>query len=127
MAQRLAKRNVTMVETPLVGKALDRMATTMMEVFRSRRIDLYPHERLVADLRRLSIEEKSYGHRLTATRDADGHCDLGTALAIALPAAVDLAGQSYGTGSAVPIVDPRETVLLISPRERREALNWTWF
>jgi phage terminase large subunit-like protein len=109
MSQRLSRVNIPMREMPFVGKNLDTMATTLLEVFRSRRIDLFPHDRLVADLRRLSIEEKSYGHRLSATRDIDGHADLATALAIALPAAVELASQRYGPGSVIRLdIDPRE-------------------
>jgi hypothetical protein len=64
-----------------------------MDVFRSRRLELYNHPALIADLGRLTIEEKSYGHRLSAVRNASGHADLATALAIALPLAVERAGS----------------------------------
>lgn len=88
MAQRLEKRTIKMMEIPFTGKHLTTMASTLLDVFRSRRIDLYDHPGLIADLQRLSIVEKSYGYRLDATRDADGHADLATALAIALPHAL---------------------------------------
>ncbi|MDA1050752.1 MAG: hypothetical protein O3C40_09770, partial [Planctomycetota bacterium] len=88
MAQRLEKRKLTMTEVPFSGKNLTTMASTLLDVFRSRRIDLYDHPRLIADLQRLSIVERSYGYRLDAIRDADGHADLATALAIALPHAL---------------------------------------
>jgi hypothetical protein len=47
----------------------------------------------VADLGRLTIVEKSYGYRLEAVRDEHGHADLATALAIALPIAVEQSGH----------------------------------
>src|SRR5262249_3384631 len=111
MAQRLTCRGVWMREVPFVGSNLNTMATVWLETFRSRRIDLYPHDRLVADLRRLSIVEKTYGYKLEATRDADGHADVATALAICLPAAIDLAGQQYGCGSSIALdFDPRQPI-----------------
>ncbi len=88
MAQRLEKRSLKMTEVAFTGKTLTTMASTLLDVFRSRRIDLYDHPRLITDLSRLLIVEKSYGYRLDATRDADGHADLATALAIALPHAL---------------------------------------
>jgi len=94
MAQRAERQGVKMREVPFTGKALDEMATTLLDVFRSRRITLYNHSRLITDLGRLQIEEKSYGHRLSATRDENGHADLATALAIALPLAVQESGRT---------------------------------
>ena len=82
-----------MREVAFVGKNLNEMASTLLDVFRSRRIALYDHPALIADLGRLSIEEKSYGHRLSATRTEEGHADLATALAIALPIAVEQSGK----------------------------------
>jgi hypothetical protein len=103
MAQRLIRRGVPMREMPFVGAKLNTMATVLLETFRSRRIDLYPAPQLEADLRRLTIVEKSYGHKLEATRDIDGHADTATALAICLPAAVELASQPYGPGSVIQV------------------------
>jgi len=90
LAQRLRKQGVRMEERAFIGKNLDTMATTLMEVFRSRRIDLYDQPRLVSDLMRLMIVEKSFGYKLEAIADADGHADTAIALAIVLPAAVKL-------------------------------------
>ena len=84
MAQRLSRRNVHMSEVVFSGKNLDSMASTLLDVFRSRRIDMYDEPRLVADLQRLTIVEKSYGYKLEAVRDESGHADTATALAIAL-------------------------------------------
>ena len=84
------------------------MASTLLDVFRSRRIELFDCPQLIADLRRLTIEEKSYGYRLSATRDDKGHADLATSLAVALPIAVELLGTTYpfvGAYSGEPIRD----------------------
>lgn len=97
MAQRLTLQNVPMEELRFTGQNLNLMATTLLDVFRSRRFEMFECPSMVADLHRLTIEEKSYGHRLSATRDENGHADLATALAIALPYTVEQVGT-------VPIV-----------------------
>lgn len=93
MAQRLERREVRMQEVAFTGKSLNLMATTLLEVFRSHRLKLYNHPQLLADLGRLTIAERSYGHRLEATSDERGHADLATALAIALPLTVEQANR----------------------------------
>ncbi len=92
MAQRLELQGVRLKEVPFTGAALNLMASTLLDVFRSRRIELFDCPQLIADLRRLTIEEKSYGYRLSATRDDTGHADLATSLAVALPIAVEHLG-----------------------------------
>src|SRR5690606_21523037 len=94
MAQRLTRQGVRMDEVPFVGKNLDLMATTLLETFRSKIIDLYDCDRLITDLQRLTIVEKSFGMKLESISDADGHADSAIALAIALPKAISLFGQS---------------------------------
>lgn len=84
LAQRARRQGVRMVEVPFSGGNLNRMASDLLDVFRSRRLDLYPDSGLLRDLRRLTIVEKSYGFRLESTRDADGHADKATSLALAL-------------------------------------------
>ncbi len=99
MAQRFTRRGVPMKEIPFQGKNLDKMATTLLEVFRSRRIDLFRDERLIRDLQRLSIVEKSFGHKLEADERCSGHADRAIAFAIALPLAIDVSptvGQPWG-------------------------------
>ena len=93
MAQRLEQQLVPMREWTFTGANLNLMASTLLDVFRSRRLELYNHPALIADLGRLTIEEKSYGHRLSATHTEAGHADLATALAIALPIAVERTGN----------------------------------
>lgn len=94
MAQRVSLQRVKMQEMTFTGANLNLMASTLLDVFRSRTLRLYRHSALIADLQRLTIEERSYGYRLSATRDERGHADLATALAIALPIAIELLGRS---------------------------------
>jgi phage terminase large subunit-like protein len=88
LAQRCEQSGVPMKEMTFVGANLNLMAATLLDVFRSRRIELYNHPGLIADLGRLTIAEKSYGYKLEAVRDERGHADLAIALAIALPLAI---------------------------------------
>lgn len=93
LSQRLTHQTVPMQEMTFTGANLNLMASTLLEIFRSHRLELYNHPELIADLGRLTIEEKSYGHRLSATHNESGHADLATALAIALPIAVERTGK----------------------------------
>lgn len=103
MAQQLSKAGVRCTEWNMSGKNQVLMASTLLEVFRSRRIDLYRDPQLIADLLRLNIAVKSYGYRLEASRNAAGHADRAIALAIALPTAVEL-------GSRRPLIDLEEWI-----------------
>lgn len=80
-------------EVAFTGKALNEMASTLLEIFRSRRIRLYTEsegQAIIDQLGQLTLEEKSYGYRLVAPRtQSGGHCDLAIALSIALPLAVE--------------------------------------
>ena len=89
MAQRLGNVGIKMQEVLFSGKGLDLMASTLLDVFRSRRFDMYEHKRLLDDLGRLSIVEKTYGYKLEAVRDDTGHADVATALAVCLPTAME--------------------------------------
>lgn len=100
LAQVLRNDGVRMEPVPFTGANLTRMASVLLETFRSRRIDLYRDTELIADLERLSIVERPYGYKLESTRDASGHADRATALAIVLPmatevSAVPVAGRDY--------------------------------
>jgi phage terminase large subunit-like protein len=93
MAQQVERLGVKIEEYPFSGGNCNRMASCILETFRSRRIDLYNDPGLVKDLSKLNIVEKSFGFKLEAARDASGHADRAIALAIALPAAMELAGK----------------------------------
>jgi hypothetical protein len=118
MLQRLKSRQVPCQDYHFVGRNLDTMASTLLDVFRSRRIRLYNHRPLIESIGQLSIVEKSYGHRLEATRTASGgHADLATALAIALPLAVEGLGEPELVFSPFgPFDDPDQVSM--SPYER---------
>ena len=79
---------------PFVPRNLDLMAKTMLEVFSSRKIDIYNHSELISDLHRLQVVDRVVGYKLDPPKsDARGHCDRGIALSIALPYAVAWAAQ----------------------------------
>ena len=86
------------------GQGATEMASTLLECFRSRVLDLYPDEDLMRDLGRLSIQERpSGGYRLSGTRDEHGHADRAMALAIALPLAWQAIGEVvYVDGPPTP-------------------------
>jgi phage terminase large subunit-like protein len=90
MAQQLNKTSVPMREFSMAGRTQVLMASTLLEVFRSRRIDLYREPELTRDILRLNIEPRSYGFKLEAGRNGAGHADRAIALAIALTGAVEL-------------------------------------
>jgi len=93
LSQRLSLLNLPMVPITPTGANHQRIATTVIEAFNDRRVDLYEDENLKRDLRRLRVEERAYGFRLVAPRDESGHGDLGTAFSLAMLAASDKAGK----------------------------------
>jgi len=85
--------SLPMIEVPPTGTNLQKIATAVIEAFCDRRVELYDDPELRRDLRRMRVEERSYGFRLTCPRDATGHGDLGTAFSLALLAASELAAK----------------------------------
>jgi hypothetical protein len=73
------------------------LASTMIEAFRDRRLDLYPDDNLRRDLTRLRVVEKSYGFRLESPRDVTGHGDMASAFSMALLVAHLTAGKKRVT------------------------------
>ena len=71
---------------------LSRMASCLIQVVTNHQIDAYddPEMTLRGDFGKFNIVEKQYGQRLEAVADESGHADVGTAVVITLPAAVDL-------------------------------------
>jgi phage terminase large subunit-like protein len=82
-----------MVEVPSTQKYLQAMATTCLEAFNDRRLELYEDADLKRDLGRMRVEERPSGFRLSFPRDSLGHGDLGQAFLLALLAASELAGK----------------------------------
>jgi len=99
MIERLGRRGLPARAAHQVPGTLQEQATAVLAAFRERRIDLYPHADLIADLKALRVVEKQYGFRLSAayqnSSDQPGtrHADSASALSIALA----LAGRAGGT------------------------------
>lgn len=91
LTQQLQQAGISVEAVPFTNPNLDAMTQSLVEVVREHRADLFYHEELVRDLRRLRIEERQWGRKLAAPRDASGHCDVGMAFCIALPLAWDVA------------------------------------
>ncbi|MGE0607688.1 MAG: terminase large subunit [Pirellulales bacterium] len=90
MAEQLSSAGLRMVEMPFTAGNLDKMATTLLAVFRNRQISMYRDEELIRDLCRLSIVERQQGFRLVAARDEFGHADKGIALSMGLVGAAEI-------------------------------------
>jgi hypothetical protein len=84
LSSRMRQYGCRVEEVAFVGKALVEMASSLVEIFSTRAIDLFRDEALLSDLRRLRIKESPQGWRLDAPRTAAGHCDRATALALAV-------------------------------------------
>lgn len=87
MGQQLKKKGVRLELVAFTGKSLMEMASSTIETFTGRSIDLFDDKALLADLRRLRLEEKAAGWRLSAERTKTGHADKATALMLAILAA----------------------------------------
>lgn len=103
------RTKLPMVEVAPTGKNLQRMATSVIEAFNDRRIQLYEEPDLRRDIEKFRVVEKSYGFRIESPRDATGHGDLGTAFQLALLAAVERAAKRKITltafGASVTLSD----------------------
>lgn len=92
MAQDLTAAGIPAAEMTFVGKNLDLMASTLMQAFRQRSIDISRADRaLIDDLQRLTIVERKFGYKLTSVSDETGHADRAIAAAIMLPLMTELA------------------------------------
>ncbi len=103
MAARLMRQGLPMGEVPFVPKTLDLMAKALMNTFRNRKLDLYPEPDLMRDLERVNIVERSWGYKLEAAHDEDGHADRAIALAMLLPAFLNLLDLPMPPIGAQPI------------------------
>lgn len=87
LTQRLADAGLPCLQTPMVPKNLQAMATTLTEAFSERAIQLFDDPVLLSDLRALRVVEKNYGWRIDPVRNADGHGDRAMAAALGVLAA----------------------------------------
>lgn len=100
-------RRVPMSEVPHTGSNLQAMASTIIEAFNDRRIELYENADLRRDLLKFRVEEKSYGFRLVSPQDEYGHGDTGSAFALAMLAASEIAGKPVCFAGAIDLENPR--------------------
>ena len=94
-AQHLRIAGVRMVKVAFTGQSLNKMATAFMQVVGAGKLECFEDERLRRDLGKFHIvARKPKGYRLTAVSDEHGHADVGTALVICLPNALEMIGGS---------------------------------
>ncbi len=84
LAQQLQRKSLRTHEVTFQASNLTKMASGLLETFRDRVIDLYRHDELLTDFRRLRLVEKTWGLKLESARDDSGHADLAIAFSIAL-------------------------------------------
>ena len=112
MAQRMTRQGVATRELTFTPGNLDKMASSFLQVIESASLECYDKRgRLRGDFGKFNIVEKSYGHRLEAVSDEFGHADVGTALVICLPAAVDLLRGHGGLRADDVLVDENDEEL----------------
>jgi len=124
LCERLRAHGVPTVETPFTAKNLQTMATAVVDAFRDKAIELYDDPALLADLRKLRIIERSFGFRLDAVRNKQGHADRAIALALALLAARSV---SKSIGGIIAFDDPSELpsmAELLAPAESTKKIYW---
>jgi hypothetical protein len=99
MAQRLAKAGVPMRKMSFSSPAnLTAMAQGFVQVLNDGVLECFEDERMRRDFGKFDIKRRlPTGYRLVAVSDEHGHADVGTALVVTLPAAVELlATGGYG-------------------------------
>lgn len=99
MAQRLRSKGAPMYPVSFQGgKNLTAMASGLMTIVETGKLAAYHDEdqRLHRDLLKMNIIEKEYGYKLAALRDEFGHADVGTALVVTLPHAINMLAGLVG-------------------------------
>jgi phage terminase large subunit-like protein len=87
LSERLRVAGVPAATIDATGSNLREQANQLLQVFNESRIDLYPDDALLRDLRAARVEERQYGFRVTSPRDETGHGDTLSAFLLALLAA----------------------------------------
>jgi hypothetical protein len=93
LVQRLQRLGLPIYAIQQTGIILQAMASAVLDGFREKIVDLYPHDQLLADVRGLQIAERNYGFRLISPRatrmdtHATAHGDTATAFSLAMLAA----------------------------------------
>ena len=104
-----------MVEYTFTGSNLTAMATSLVQVIESKKLQCYDDEdgRLRRDFGKFNIVEKTYGLKLEAVSDEFGHADVGTALAMVIPAGVDMLNGVLG-------LQPEDDLVELNPAKLSE-------
>ena len=93
LAQDMRLHGIRMREMRFTGASLNEMAEAFMMAIGSGRLESFENEALRRDLGKFNIKAKQpEGYRLAALSDEHGHADVGTALVMCLPKAVELVG-----------------------------------
>lgn len=100
MMTRLNQQGVQCRGVAFTPQSLQAMGSKTLDVVREKHLGLYPHEELIADIKRLRVTEKPYGFKLEAERISKHepgtvHCDAGTALQLALYATTIFPAAAY--------------------------------
>jgi len=101
MAQRLGNRGVPVAKMSFgSGSNLNAMAEAFMKLVKTGSLECYEdvEGRLRADFGKFHIVRSPWGYKLKAVSDETGHADVGTALVIALPKALELIGGLFNVG-----------------------------
>ncbi len=118
IAQRLRKRGIPMADYTFASAVNQTaMATSFVQVMNDGKLECYDDEegRLRRDFGKFNIEPKPpSGYRLRAVSDEYGHADVGTALVICLPKAIELMGGFAAFGDGKIVADGSE---LLSEKE----------
>ena len=99
MAQRLRSSGVICLEQPFKASGMTAMAESFVTLLKGGLLECYHDDegRLMRDFGKFSIEHKPpSSYKLVSIRDSSGHADVGTAVIVALPTAVDLLGGIAG-------------------------------
>ncbi len=90
MIERLQKRGLPVYMLDQTGITLQAQASAVLDAFKERIVDLFPHDQLLADLGGLQIAERNYGYRLVSPRangantNATAHGDTATGFSIGM-------------------------------------------
>ena len=100
------------------GSNLNAMAVGLKQTMEARLLESFEDDRLRRDFGKFWIAAKQYGYRLEAVSDEYGHADVGTALVICLPRAVQLLGGLESTGFDILVDDGEEMT-----KEEKESMD----
>jgi len=96
LSQDLQRVGVPCQEMPFSASNCNLMAETLLDIFKSKIVDLYEDPDLIRDLRRVNIVSRAWGYKLEPPVDGRGHGDTALAFAICAPFAVTMANASAG-------------------------------